>query len=477
MDKILIHNTLSGKKEEFLPIESGKVKMYVCGITPYDECHLGHARCYVFFDVVRRFLTTAGFQVTYIQNFTDIDDKIVARAKTLNQPWRVLANHYIEDYFQKMDSLNVQKADAYPRVTELIPEIIAYVKKLIEKDAAYVVDGDVYFSVRKFSGYGKLSKRNLHELEAGARVEVDERKQNPLDFALWKKAKPEEPAWDSPWGPGRPGWHIECSVMSTKHLGETFDIHGGGQDLIFPHHENEIAQSESASGKTFARTWIHNGFVTLNKEKMSKSLGNFFSLREIFENFSPEVVRFFLLSRHYRSPLDFSDDLLHQAQKAWDSLEDIYDMAHFIFWREKNDIPQPTQRLTDFETEFMNALADDLNTEKAISILFNLRSALIEKINRRDILWIESAVFTIKYLCEDILGCKFLPPPYGHELQNLYKTFVDARETARREKKWAEADNIRNHLLKMGYRIEDTPWGARLKKSKQKMQGNVRFCM
>lgn len=460
MEKILIHNTLTGKKEEFSPLESGKVKMYVCGITPYDECHLGHARCYVFFDTVRRFLTAVGFKVTTIQNFTDIDDKIIARAKTLNQPWNVLANRYIEDYFQKMDSLNVKRAEAYPRVTELIPEIIAFVKRLIEKGVAYVVEGDVYFSVRKFSGYGKLSKRNLDEMIVGARREVDEKKQDPLDFALWKKAKPEEPSWDSPWGAGRPGWHIECSVMATKHLGETFDIHGGGQDLIFPHHENEIAQSESASGKTFAHTWLHNGFVTINKEKMSKSLGNFFSLREIFAKFSPEAVRFFLLSRHYRSPLDFSDDLLLQAQNSYHSLQEANDLCIFLLSESGNS--RKISLLKEWEREFLNALADDFNTEKAISVLFQLRRQIMEKAHPSSLEWLKNAGATLRFLCTEILGVKLTTKLESAALHGL-KEKLQERNRYRQKKEWSKADSIRKELEQAGLAIEDTPFGSILK--------------
>ena len=321
---IIFHNTLTGKKEDFTPLEPGKIKMYVCGITPYDESHLGHARCYVFFDCVRRFFKALGFQVLHIQNFTDVDDKIIARALELGESASALAERNIDDYLKKMALLNVLPADHYPRVTETIPEIVRFIEGLVKKGAAYPLNGDVYFRVRSIQDYGKLSKRSLEGMEAGARVEVNEKKEDPMDFALWKAAKPGEPSWESPWGSGgagRPGWHIECSVMATKYLGETFDIHGGGQDLIFPHHENEIAQSEALSGKPFARYWLHNGFVTLNRQKMSKSLGNFFSLSEIFARVSPEIVRFFLLSRHYKTPLDFSDDLLAQAKNAYASLQ------------------------------------------------------------------------------------------------------------------------------------------------------------
>jgi cysteinyl-tRNA synthetase len=300
------HNTLTSKKEIFNPLVRGKVGMYVCGITPYDETHLGHARCYVVFDILKRVLEKNGYDVMHIQNFTDVDDKIIVRAIDMGVSPDVYAEPFIQSFHTYMGQLNVKPASVYPRVTTHMKEIIQIIERLILRGLAYELNGSVYYEVRKFSDYGKLSKRKIDELESGARVEVDELKRDPLDFALWKNAKKGEPAWDSPWGPGRPGWHIECSAMSMKYLGEEFDIHGGGQDLIFPHHENEIAQSVGASARAFAKIWIHNGFVTVNQEKMSKSLGNFFTLKDILAKFDPMVVRYFLLGQHYRTPLDFS---------------------------------------------------------------------------------------------------------------------------------------------------------------------------
>ncbi|MDH7480064.1 MAG: cysteine--tRNA ligase, partial [Syntrophomonadaceae bacterium] len=303
-----VSNTLARQKEEFISREPGKVGMYVCGPTTYNYIHLGNARPIVVFDTIRRYLRYRGYQVFYVQNFTDIDDKIINRAREENDDPASLAQRYIEEYFEDADALNVLRADVHPRVSEHLPEIREMISVLLNKGFAYRVDGDVYFDVDRFAGYGKLSGRSREEIMVGARVEVDERKRNPMDFALWKEAKPGEPAWDSPWGPGRPGWHIECSAMSLKYLGAGFDIHGGGSDLIFPHHENEIAQSEAYAGKEpFARYWLHNGFITVNQEKMSKSLGNFFLVRDIRQQFPPEVIRFYLLSTHYRSPLDFDD--------------------------------------------------------------------------------------------------------------------------------------------------------------------------
>ncbi|UCG37870.1 MAG: cysteine--tRNA ligase, partial [bacterium] len=308
-----VYNTLSGKKEEFQPIDPPRVGLYACGVTVYDFCHIGHARAAVAFDVIARYLRYAGYDVTYVRNYTDIDDKIIHRSAEQGVPWKELAETFIEAHDTDMAALGVRRADVEPRATEYIEEIIGIVQTLVEKGYGYVVEGDVYFEVERFAGYGKLSKRDLDQMQAGARVDVDERKRNPLDFALWKSSKPGEPSWDSPWGKGRPGWHIECSAMSAAILGQPLDIHGGGKDLIFPHHENEIAQSEAAAGREFVRYWMHNGFVNIDSEKMSKSLGNFFTIREVLEKYRPEVVRLFLLSTHYRSPLDFSDRALEEA--------------------------------------------------------------------------------------------------------------------------------------------------------------------
>ncbi|HHW42757.1 MAG TPA: cysteine--tRNA ligase, partial [Desulfotomaculum sp.] len=310
---MVIYNTLTKKKELFVPRQAGRVDMYVCGPTTYNFIHLGNARPLVFFDTVRRYFQYRGYRVKYIQNFTDVDDKIINRAREEGVDALALSRKYINEYFKDADALNVRRADVHPQVTGHIPEIIDLIAALMEKGAAYEVDGDVYFAISAFPEYGKLSGRTLEEMQAGARVEVDPRKKHPMDFALWKAARAGEPSWDSPWGKGRPGWHIECSAMALKYLGYSFDIHGGGFDLVFPHHENEIAQAEAATGRPFVRYWMHNGFITVNQEKMSKSLGNFFLVREILNKFPPEVVRFFLLSTHYRSPLDFDDEKMAAA--------------------------------------------------------------------------------------------------------------------------------------------------------------------
>ena len=318
-----VYNTLTRRKEEF-PSKDQKIRMYVCGITPYDFCHIGHARCYLVYDMIVRYLRYKGYEILYVQNFTDIDDKIIERAKEENTTPFEIAEKYISFYFRDMDKLGIERANIYPRVTKHIPDIIKMIKGLIEKGYAYEVDGNVYFSVEKFPSYGKLSGRNLKEMYAGARVEVDENKRNPLDFALWKKAKEGEPFWESPWGKGRPGWHIECSAMSLKYLGENFTIHGGAKELIFPHHENEIAQSESYTSSPFVQFWIHNGLVTVNGQKMSKSLGNFITVEEILKRYSPNVIRMFLLSTHYQSPLDFSEEGLKQAKHGFEKIYNLF---------------------------------------------------------------------------------------------------------------------------------------------------------
>ncbi|MGB7630580.1 MAG: cysteine--tRNA ligase, partial [Candidatus Deferrimicrobium sp.] len=313
-----VFNTMGNRKEPFVPLVPGKVRMYVCGVTVYDLCHIGHARANVAFDIIVRYLRYAGYDVTYIRNFTDIDDKIIRRAAQEGSDYLAVSTKYIRAFHEDFDRLGLLRPDVEPKATEHLPEIVALVARLVREGQAYEVGGDVYYSVKGFPGYGKLSGKNVEDLRVGARVDVDERKNDPLDFALWKASKPGEPAWESPWGPGRPGWHIECSAMSMKHLGETFDIHGGGKDLVFPHHENEIAQSEAATGKPFARYWLHNGFVNINNEKMSKSLGNFFTLRDVLAQVKPEVLRFFLASSHYRSPIDYSDQSLIEAKAGLD---------------------------------------------------------------------------------------------------------------------------------------------------------------
>ncbi len=478
--KMKIFNTMTRKKEEFVPVEDGKVKIYACGVTVYDLCHIGHARSAIVFDVIRRYFRYKGFDVTYIRNFTDIDDKIINRAKEEGIPWHEVAKKYTEEYYRDMDALGIERADIEPKATEYINDMIEMIKGLIDKGHAYVVDGDVFFSVDSFKDYGKLSKRSMDELKAGARVEVDKRKRNPLDFALWKASKEGEPSWPSPWGPGRPGWHIECSVMSMKHLGETFDIHGGGADLIFPHHENEIAQSEAYTGKPFARYWVHNGFITIAKEKMSKSLGNFFTIRDILERFDPEVVRIFLLSTHYRSPIEFSEDQLRETEAALDRFySTVMRVEGYLQRMSKKQKDNPEQKrmeevLETLPRRFEEAMDDDFNTALAIGHLFEA----IKEINR----YLDARPSGPKAqetltraieLLRSIGGVLniFQRSPRQWHLSLLKTRKVDIteeeierkiaeRQEARKQKDWQKADSIRDELLKHGIVLEDTLQGT-----------------
>lgn len=377
-----VYNTLSGGKEEFQPLVPGKVGMYVCGVTVYDYCHIGHARANIVFDIVYRYLKFSGYEVNYVRNYTDVDDKIINRANERGIDSRALAEEFIRAFDEDMAALGLDLPSCQPKATEHIPQIVAIVERLIARGMAYPSGGDVYFSVEKFPGYLKLSKRNMDEMRAGARIAPGEQKRNPMDFALWKAAKPGEPAWESPWGPGRPGWHIECSAMSMQYLGESFDIHGGGKDLVFPHHENEIAQSEGASGKPFVKYWLHNGFVNVNQEKMSKSLGNFFTIRDILEKYDAEVVRFFILSAHYRSPIDFSDQNLEDAKAGLSRFYEALKAAeealapHEKAATSDGEVPAELREILDrvatVEERFREAMDDDFNTALAIGHLFDL---------------------------------------------------------------------------------------------------------
>ena len=380
---IKLYNTLTGRKEEFVPVTPGTVHMYACGVTVYDLSHLGHARGAVAFDVIQRYFRRRGYRVTYVRNFTDVDDKIINRAKEEGISAAEVAHKYIDAYQEDMKRLGVGRPDVEPKATEHIKEMIEVIRRLVDKGHAYTVDGDVYYRVKSFPDYGKLSKRNLDDMVAGARVEVDERKEYALDFALWKASKPGEPAWDSPWGPGRPGWHIECTAMGFKHLGETFDIHAGGKDLIFPHHENEIAQSEASSGKPFVRYWLHNGFVNINEEKMSKSLGNFFTIRDILDKYDAEIVRLFLLSTHYRSPIDFSDANLKDARAGLDRFYTMKEGIRDFLTGKKASAVKPDEvveaadrplyeKILNLPKSFEEAMDDDFNTALAIGLIYDL---------------------------------------------------------------------------------------------------------
>ena len=375
-----LFNTLTGRQEVFEPIEPNKVRMYVCGVTVYDYCHIGHARSALVFDVLRRYLESCGYNVTFVKNFTDVDDKIIKRANEQSVSCDAITTKYIQAYHEDMGKLGIRVATEEPKATEHIADIIQLTERLVAKGLAYAVEGDVYFEVVKYREYGRLSKRRLEDLQAGARVDVDERKRHPMDFALWKSSKPGEPAWESPWGLGRPGWHIECSAMSMQHLGETFDIHGGGMDLIFPHHENEIAQSCGATGKEFARYWVHNGFVQVNQEKMSKSLGNFFTIREIFEKsawseeVTGEILRYFLLSTHYHSPLDFSDQALKEAKQALNGFYDLFNRLNEPSRSSGGDRDALQAAVEWTRKSFGQAMDDDLNTSAALAAFQGLRS-------------------------------------------------------------------------------------------------------
>jgi cysteinyl-tRNA synthetase len=485
-----IYNTFTGRKEEFVPLIPNKVKIYACGVTVYDHCHIGHARSAIVFDVIRRYIKYKGFDVKYVRNFTDIDDKIINRAKQEGITWDAVARKYTDEYYKDMKRLGVGRADIEPKATEHIEEIIDIVNGLIEKGYAYEVKGSVYFSVDKFIGYGNLSKKDMEEMMAGARVEVDERKKNPLDFALWKKSKEGEPSWESPWGSGRPGWHIECTAMSIKHLGESFDIHGGGADLLFPHHENEIAQSEAFTGKPFAKYWIHNGFITIDKEKMSKSLGNFFTIKEVLDKFDPEVVRFFLLSTHYRSPIEFSDDQLREAESSIDRyyttivrINDFLGTLIVSTSLEKKDRGEEEFSnagkifeglLLSFREKFEEAMDDDFNTALALGHIFELiREANRFLDNRPSGLKSRNLLSQTKELlfeAGEILNIFGRTPHVWYlslmEIRNIglsEKNILEKikeRQDARQKKDWHIADAIRKELEEKGIILEDKKDGT-----------------
>ena len=476
-----VYNTLTKEKELFAPAEPGKVKIYVCGVTPYNHPHIGNARPFIIWDVIHRYFERQGLSVTHIQNFTDVDDKIIDAAAKAGIAWNELADRYIKAYFEVMDSLNVRRVDLYPRVSGHMQEIIDMVRTLVEKGHAYVVDGDVYFSVQDFATYGHLSGRSLDDMKAGARVEVDDRKRHPMDFALWKSAKPGEPFWDSPWGPGRPGWHKECSAMSHKYLGCGFDFHGGGSDLIFPHHENEVAQSEAFTGcAPFVRYWVHNGFVTVNSEKMSKSLGNFFLVKDILDHFRPMVLRFFILSTHYRSPLDFSDERLTEAEKAWSRLTSAVQGARELLTKSAGKAAGPAsaelvEAVAAARTEYEAAMADDFNTALAISSLFALAKSLNGACQTSkgeagiDRQGIEMAVGVLEDMLEALgLTPEEQPAGTGQDEElvgKLMEILLELRRSARERKDWATADAVRNKLQAAGIVVEDSPQGARWKRA------------
>jgi len=496
---LTLFNTLTGKQEPFTPIEPKRVRMYVCGVTVYDYCHIGHARSALVFDVLRRYLEYSGYEVLFVKNFTDVDDKIIRRANEQHVPCDVITSKYIDAYYEDMGKLGIKPASIEPKATEHMAQIIALTDRLTQKGLAYSMDGDVYFQVDKYKDYGRLSKRKLEELQAGARVDVDERKRHPMDFALWKSSKPGEPSWSSPWGAGRPGWHIECSAMSITHLGETFDIHGGGMDLIFPHHENEIAQSCGATGKEFANYWIHNGFVQINQEKMSKSLGNFFTIRDIFEKevqqwpeaVVGEMLRYFLLSTHYRGPLDFSDQSVHEAKNA---LDGFYDLFKRLREDEQGTLDEEARTIIDrARLAYRQKLDDDLNTPMALAVLQNMKTNVNIRLER----WSNESRKQTRAAFREfgaVLGLFQLEPEQWqfnplqisvHEdvvatdsasvgfresakaagkASILTDTEIESqlaeRLEARKRKDFAKADEIRKSLAAQGIIIEDKPDGT-----------------
>ncbi len=462
-----IYNTLSRSKEELIPIKEGLVTIYVCGPTVYNFFHIGNARPIVVFDTLRKYLEFRGYKVKYVQNFTDVDDKIIRRAKEEGLPALEVSRKYTEEYFVDAHALNVKDADVHPKVSEHIPDIIEFVETLIEKGFAYEADGDVYFSTRKFPEYGKLSGQNIDDLESGARIAVGEVKRDPLDFALWKARKEEsEIAWDSPWGPGRPGWHIECSTMAKKHLGPTIDLHAGGMDLQFPHHENEIAQSECCNGVPFAHYWMHNAYITMNKEKMAKSKGNFVTVRDIRKQYEGEVIRFFLLSGHYRSPIDFGPDLMEQSKSGLERMRNCRDnLLHLIKNGDEGDMTASERetllKLAGYRDTFIEVMDDDLNTADGISQVFEMVTAVNMQISEGATkAFAKAALESIMELC-DVLGL-LQDASKDDEEDPEVLALVEERQNARKAKNFARADEIRDELAARGILLKDTPQGVQI---------------
>ena len=464
-----IFNTMTRSKEEFKPLEEGKVKMYVCGPTVYNYIHVGNARPFIIFDTLRRYLEYRGYDVTFVQNFTDVDDKIIKRGHEEGIAPEQIAQKYIKEYFVDADGLGIKRASVHPQVTENIEQIIEFVKELEDKGYAYAVNGDVYFDTQKFEGYGKLSGIKQEELEAGSRIEVNDQKKHPMDFVLWKAKKEGEPGWTSPWGEGRPGWHIECSVMSRRYLGDTIDIHAGGQDLKFPHHENEIAQSEARSGKTFSNYWMHNEYININNEKMSKSKGNFFTVRDISKLYDLEVVRLFMLSTHYRNPINFSDEILNQSKAGLERLYNAKERVEFIISKlndnaENADELKLEEELNSFRQRFIEAMDDDLNTADALSIIFELTRFMNSNVNENS-----TKEFANKVLDEfneltgvlNVVNKKHEDDMLDEEIEAL----IQKRTDAKKNKDFKLADEIRNELLEKGIVLEDTRQGVKWRRA------------
>lgn len=462
-----LYNTLTRTKEEFVPLEEGKVKMYVCGPTVYNYIHIGNARPFIIFDTLRRYFEYRGYDVTYVQNFTDVDDKIIKRGHEEGISPEEVASKYINEYFVDCDGLGIKRASVHPRVTDNIQQIIKFITDLEDKGYAYEVNGDVYFDTNKFEGYGKISKQKRDELEAGARIEINDQKRHPMDFVLWKAKKEGEPGWESPWGEGRPGWHIECSVMSNRYLGETIDIHAGGQDLTFPHHENEIAQSEARSGKPFSRYWMHNGYININNEKMSKSKGNFFTVRDISKLYDLEIVRFFMLSAHYRNPVNFSDEMLNQAKAGLERLYNTKEKLQFTIDNlEQSGVSEKEKELLTeldgFRQKFIEAMDDDLNTADGISIIFELAKFVNSNVDENS-----SLEFAKKCLEEfnELTGVlNIVNKSNNNSVDAEIEDLINQRTEAKKNKDFQLADEIRQKLLDKGIVLEDTRQGVKWKR-------------
>jgi cysteinyl-tRNA synthetase len=462
-----IYNTMTRKKEEFVPLKDNEVNMYVCGPTVYDLFHIGNARTFIVFDTVRRYLEYRGYKVNFVQNFTDIDDKMINRANKENITVKELGDNYIKEYYKDADGLNIKRATINPRATEFIDEIIRFVKDLVDNEYAYEVNGDVYFNAKKFEEYGKLSGQNLEDLQAGARIAVGEVKKDPMDFAIWKSEKPGEPSWESPWGKGRPGWHIECSCMAANLLGKTIDIHAGGTDLVFPHHENEIAQSEARNHQTFARYWMHAAFLNINNQKMSKSLNNFFTVREVLEKYDSDVMRFLLLSGHYRTQLNFSTELLDSAkasmERLYNAIGNLENLMNEVTAEElTSEEKLYIEDLNRYRERYIEKMDDDFNTADGISVIFDL----IRDINSN--IKANSSKALVKH---SLILIRELGMPLGilqksvkEDLETEIERLIEERQKARKDKKWALSDKIRDDLKAAGIVLEDTPQGVRWKK-------------
>ncbi|TRW25549.1 cysteine--tRNA ligase [Criibacterium bergeronii] len=460
-----IYNTLTNKKEEFHEINKGKVTIYSCGPTVYNYFHIGNARPFITFDLLRNFMEYIGYEVKFVQNFTDVDDKIIKRAKEENLTPKEVADKYIQAYYEDAKALGIRKATVHPRVTDVMDDIIKYVQDLVDGGYAYELNGDVYFEVDKFKGYGKLSNKNIDELEAGARIGVNEQKKSPMDFALWKAKKEGEIAWDSPWGEGRPGWHIECSVMSTKYLGEHIDIHCGGADLIFPHHENEIAQSEAHNHEKFANYWMHNGYINVDNVKMSKSLGNFFTVRDVLEHYTGDVLRFFMLSAHYKSPINYSKELLDAAKTSLDRIKNCKKNTDFIiknlsqkeFTAQENDL---LKQISVFKDSFIEKMSDDLNSADAIAVIFDLVKFANSNINENSSKAFAQQILDLLNELTGVLNIANLDTQNSDIDEEKIFSLIEERANAKKAKDFARADQIRDELLDMGIQIKDTRTGT-----------------